>query len=51
MKHAIRAAIFVGGLAIGYYTAEFLAVDACLDDGGRWRDHRAMGVCEGIKPN
>jgi hypothetical protein len=33
---AIHAMLVVGGLAFALFVARFVAVDRCLDSGGRW---------------
>jgi hypothetical protein len=38
--------IFVIGLLLGWWLHDFLAVDSCLDAGGRWQ--KVGGYCEGL---
>jgi len=50
MAKLVIASSALVSLLGGFFAADFLAKDKCLDAGGRWQDQRILGVCEGVQP-
>jgi hypothetical protein len=46
-KFVVAAMVALGAL-LGWWARGFLAVDACLDVGGRWEQRG--GFCDGARP-
>ena len=53
MRRLVRLALIVAAFVAGCHAQNRLAVDACLDRGGKWLPADGAlpgGVCAGVKP-